>query len=1639
VQFHGQVEPRRTDPDVSGIADAGCEHMCVTVPLEAVAQPGNQAFFLAATLLETLVEHFARPVVHQADVQHLAELVPRAPDPEEVYDGLDWLDSDRGSLLRDKRVPHELRKSFADIPTWNGLGGEHLRPDKLEIYTDGSAPGGNPDDSTIEPAAWAFSVWAICAGAPYMIGSAAHTLVPAGTPYHIGEERDTALEAELGALAWALIWALEHGVKFKTWIEFCYDATSAGGGVFGEARCPGQGRAGDGLGTAAMLLRQTLTTRVPVSHRHVKGHSGVLANELCDQLAKRARRHPESLYDRLLPTWPARWACHPLKQWTWLVHAQSSSVPTLTALEAEAHRLQAQVPVVQAPTAGLQINRFSAAEVEFSCTFVSFNTLTLFDPAVPAGRRPRTEQQGLLISGKRDLLKSQFTKAKVWAAGLQETRLPSSEVLPDRDFLMLSAGASEQGHHGCSLWFNLALPYAHEGAKVHKLRREHVVVTGASPRHLQVQVCAPRLRLTILVAHGPSSAKDHGAEAETFWKERAADLRDRTEGSEIVILADANAHIGSLPTEAIGGHDPEEENPAGAAFHSCLLDVDCMLPSTFPHFHSGPSITWHTPATFATGHRLDYVAVPRSWANFAMRSWVWESFESLQTRQDHQPVCLQVLFGKALPTEAYCKSTRRAPRPSLDVRGHFVQQREAFLAALGAQGLHCPWHVAVDEHCERVSQPIVCAAASICEQQPVRPRQPYLQPDTLRLVQRRAAVRDYLAMEETELRRRRLLLGWAGFQLHVQAGVFSDRAKAAASRWFYEMDVSIARALDMHRWLTSAVRAAVRRDRTAYLQTLADRVAVADLRDPLKLYAAVRKAFPKAKAARRAGFQALPAVRLQDGSLARDPEAKAARWIEHFGAQEAGQVVAVEDYPGACRVSPFRADGRSSQFDLATLPTLSEVEQQLVSLPPRKASGPDAITAEALRVCPTVAAQLLYPLFLKVSLSLQEPTPWRGGHLMCLAKRASALFDCEAFRSILLASIPAKLLHRIWRSRLAPHLEAVRGDLQAGQLPGIGVDSVALAVKTYQGWAKGQRLKLGLLFFDVKAAFYKVIRQALVPTGPEDDAKIVALLRDLGVPGDALPELASKLGNLVQTARPGDPLADILFAFSFAAYLKAAEMALRAQGLETPVPRAEEATPWIHWPPVDSVGGGGSGLMQLTYAPDKTALMLASDCDPQPEHGLQRDSEGKPGFVINNAVLQQSHFLPLIASYKHLGGILTSNGTPGADNQFRYAQAYGTLRPLYGRFFSTVGIPLVIRRTLLRALVISRFVFSGASTLLVAAIYKRQWCKMYVSLWRGLCRWPRRDKAPHSYFVLRHAQAPSPLLALAQMRAVLLCRLVRHGPATLLHLLHVHWRNDGAKSWIGMFLADIQAVAQYAEPAAILLQMADPVATLLEKVQEDARWWPALIRRAIKAYLARLEHWDPSMKAAEDDGEPAVELPFRCRWCAATFRLRKHLAVHEARSHGLLCPARHYTPTSECQACLRRFHSVERCLYHVKTSRSCLLRLVHLFPPMDLPTIRQAEAADTKRRKAMRAGRWQSFETVTPVRQAFGPRAPVYSDLFLGLDEDQVPLALLQRAYRPSPDTLDWIWEYLSAASKEGPRQETAGFWLRPIPTRQSV
>ena len=52
--------------------------------------------------------------------------------------------------------------------------------------------------------------------------------------------------------------------------------------------------------------------------------------------------------------------------------------------------------------------------------------------------------------------------------------------------------------------------------------------------------------------------------------------------------------------------------------------------------------------------------------------------------------------------------------------------------------------------------------------------------------------------------------------------------------------------------------------------------------------------------------------------------------------------------------------------------------------------------------------------------------------------------------------------------------------------------------------------------------------------------------------------------------------------------------------------------------------------------------------------------------------------------------------------------------------------------------------------------------------------------------------------------------------------------------------------------------------------------------------------------------------PFACSECGPAFRLRKHLAVHQARSRARISPARLYAVVAFCLACQKWYHSITR-------------------------------------------------------------------------------------------------------------------------------
>ena len=228
-----------------------------TLLSESAAQSQEWAF-LAVTLIEVLTEHFsvgahtkpsklepvtidlesAIPVTsYQQQCLDLARIIP--PSRPLTEDAPDWLDNDFAPLLRFRGATQAQRTAFANIVCWHNAVAWEAVTD-VDVFTDGSASSaGSVTD--VAPAGWAFTVWLRTPARSLFYGAAYGTAVPPFTAYYVGETQDSALQAELLGLCWALSWVLEYGNGFHRPIHVHYDCQAAGQGTFCQAKPARQG------------------------------------------------------------------------------------------------------------------------------------------------------------------------------------------------------------------------------------------------------------------------------------------------------------------------------------------------------------------------------------------------------------------------------------------------------------------------------------------------------------------------------------------------------------------------------------------------------------------------------------------------------------------------------------------------------------------------------------------------------------------------------------------------------------------------------------------------------------------------------------------------------------------------------------------------------------------------------------------------------------------------------------------------------------------------------------------------------------------------------------------------------------------------------------------------------------------------------------------------------------------------------------------------------------------------------------------------------------------------------------------------------------------------------------------------------
>ena len=260
-----------------------------------------------------------------------------------------------------------------------------------------------------------------------------------------------------------------------------------------------------------------------------------------------------------------------------------------------------------------------------------------------------------------------------------------------------------------------------------------------------------------------------------------------------------------------------------------------------------------------------------------------------------------------------------------------------------------------------------------------------------------------------------------------------------------------------------------------------------------------------------------------------------------------------------CRPGLSRAD---FELDPSAFISPWQMMQAIRKLRRGKACGPNDMPPDLIKAGGPMFAMQMACLTNKVIAHAHEPTSWRGGKLIPLYKGKGCPHDPASFRSIFISDFTAKLYHACLRRPLEQVWHESMHSMQFGGRAGCGVDLPHHFLQMHQCWARHFKKPAAIVFFDMKAAFYSVLRQALTSCTDANNAFQFAMSQ-LGLSekevGDILQAVAnenavagasSHVERLVHDTmtgtfftvegidtpvatqkgtRPGDPIGDLLF------------------------------------------------------------------------------------------------------------------------------------------------------------------------------------------------------------------------------------------------------------------------------------------------------------------------------------------------------------------------------------------------------------------------------------------------------------------------------------------------------------------------------
>ena len=1295
----GYAPARIIDPPS---ATPGSAHLgrfgIVTLLEESKSQPDCDAFFLAATLLETLMEHF--------EVKDVAVKVPEpkcqlslsahVPPPTFQLDqdcvrlphqpGLigrllqgwpaNWVLPDRWDI---NGVPPSTKQALNGTDSWHSALQSAPSPRMaFSLYTDGSASIVHQHSGysvvILLHTATATALFGILGG-----GLQGHAASPWPT------DGPSALHAENVAIAVALLWIVQlKEILPKVDSTIRFDCMAAGWAAEGTWRPTGP--MSELVHHLSMFAQAT--PGVTVSYAHVKGHSGDPWNDLADFVAKTASSQQH--------TWPAPPSdlCQAICQQdiSWLAPEQDArvhhAIPCLDGTLVWSPPSPGADPIPgEALIPTTSANAKAATDhATFQANFATINVQSL--------------------NKKCQYIEEQLHARCINVACLQETKLPGG-TLTSKHYLRLHTHADS--HWGVAVWIHRTLGLCRAGEAVLTADEHDVAILHEDPRLMALLVTIGEVKVGILSGHCPHTQR--ADERDVFLK-ILGPLLQRVKHANLVIGGfDLNGRVPVSFSDVSGSLEFGDPDEAGWRFASLLSEGGMWIPSMYPQIHCGDSATYTHPN--GQQHRIDYVFIGGQAVVEKARSEVDESFDNGSPQEDHKLLTLS-LQGILDASGQHS----RLRRTKYDRDKILTQAGRDRIGQVLASFPQPSWATDVDHHCKHFEDFIRRELDEHFAIPAAPARATYIPEEVWRL-------RDSKVNFKCRVRHR--------------AKLWQDLLVRAFAQWKEGQDYSVPLLLRKQGLLyeiaaaavklsTAAIRRQILRAKHAFLQQVAG-----------EGHHGASKVLQRVKKAGMGGAKTRPISRPlpmllhpDDGTAIATRKQRDQVWMLHFGKQEQGSATPIDAFLAEAQWSCYDS---GVSWDIGYLPSYLDIEQVLHDIPRNKAAGLDNIPGEVLKAAPAAAARALLPLFVKSMLTQHQPVQWRGGVLFEAFKRSGLQSSVDSYRSLFVSSYVAKTYHRVVRNKAQQYSRDELHPLHLGSKKRAPVTFAALFVLSHLRRCHTQRRSASVLYLDTSAAYYRIVRELAVGDIRADDT-VLRLFHRFGLSGDDVQELLEtvRAGGMMAEAgapealqqvvkdihlhtwfvtrfsdgtevcsslagsRPGESWADLIYAYIYGRVLHKVHEHARAEELSFSAAFEPEAGPFATAP-----GSQPLSVTDATWA-DDSAFPLEDESAERLLHKTRRlctlvlnfcEGHGmapnlKPGKTSIMLYLtgrgsqrarksffeggKQSLYLPDLGvnvvvadSYKHLGGMLDSKLSMRPEARFRLAQAassYDTARAL---------------------------------------------------------------------------------------------------------------------------------------------------------------------------------------------------------------------------------------------------------------------------------------------------------------------------------------------------------------------------------------